>query len=128
TGRAAAGGSTNAAGRAASDTADAAAGDAADAAAAGGGTGGGGGGAGRRDGWVREGERAEPADRVGLDLEVEVHADSLEEVVADLDEPDLDGDLEVLEPPELPEEVNDLVVDLGGVADDQADIEEERGD
>ena len=44
------------------------------------------------------------------------------------DEPDLDRDLKVLQPPELPEQVGDLVVDLGRVADDQADAQEERHD
>ena len=61
-------------------------------------------------------------------VEVEVHPDLLEEVIADGDEPDLDRDLKVLEPPELPEQFGDLLVDLGGVADDQADAEQERGD
>ena len=68
------------------------------------------------------------ADRVGLDREVEVDTDLLEEVVADGDEPDLDRDLKVLEPAELAEQVGDLLVDLGRVADDQADAEEERDD
>ena len=67
------------------------------------------------------------ADRVGLDREVEVDADLLEEVVGDGDEPDLDRDLKVLEPAELPEQVGDLLVDLRRVPDDQADAEEERG-
>ena len=49
-------------------------------------------------------QRAVPADGVGLDLEVEVHADLLEEVVLDRDEPDLDRDLQVLEPPQLAEQ------------------------
>ena len=81
----------------------------------------------RRD-RIRDRERAVLADRVGLDLEVEVDADLLEEVVADRDEPDLDRDLEVLEPAELAEQVGDLLVDLRRVADDQADAEEERRD
>ena len=68
------------------------------------------------------------ADGVGLDLEVEVHADLLEEVILDGDESDLDRDLQVLEPAELAEQVGDLLVDLGRVADDQADAQEERRD
>ncbi len=67
-------------------------------------------------------------DCVGQDLEVEVDTDLLEEVVADGDEADLDGDLEVLQPPELAEQVGDLLMDLGRVADDQADAQEERND
>jgi hypothetical protein len=62
---------------------------------------------------VVDGEGGFPADDVGLDAEVEVDADLLEEVVVDGDEPDLDGDLQVLEPAELPQQVDDLVVDLG---------------
>ena len=77
---------------------------------------------------VRERECAMLADRVGLDLEVEVDADLLEEVVADGDEPDFDGDLKVLKPPELAEQVGDLLMDLGRVPDDQADAEEEGND
>src|SRR5207248_6310462 len=65
---------------------------------------------------------------VGLDLEVEVHANLLEEVILDGDKPDLDRDLEILEPAQLAEQVGDLVVDLRRVADDQADAQEERRD
>ena len=68
------------------------------------------------------------ADALGLDREVEVDADLLEEVVAHGDEPDLDRDLEVLEPAELAEQVGDLFVDLRRVADDQADAQVERRD
>ena len=68
------------------------------------------------------------ADRVGLDLEVEVDADQLEEGVVDRDEPDFDRDLKVLEPAELAEQVGDLVVDFRRVLDDQADAQEERDD
>ena len=81
-----------------------------------------------RCGGVDRGEGRVLADRVGLDLEVEVHPDLLEEVVLHRDEPDLDRDLEVLQSPELAEQVGHLVVDLRRVADDQADAEEERRD
>ena len=77
---------------------------------------------------VRDRERAVLTDRLREDVEVEVDGDVLEERVAEGDEPDLDRDLQVLEPAELPEQVGDLVVDLGRVADDQADAEKERGD
>ncbi len=77
---------------------------------------------------VLDRERGLLADRVRLDREVEVDADLLEEAVADGDEPDLDRDLQVLEPAELAEEVDDVVVDLRRVADDQADVQEERRD
>ncbi len=60
--------------------------------------------------------------------EIEVHADLLEEVILDGDEADLDRDLQVLEPPQLTEQVGHLVVDLRRVADDQADAQEERRD
>ena len=67
-------------------------------------------------------------DRVGLDLEVEVDTDLLEERVVHRDEPHLDGDLKVLKPSELAQQVGDLFVHLGSVLDDQADAEEERHD
>src|SRR6185312_337610 len=76
--------------------------------------------------WRREGRLL--AHGIRLDVEVEIDADLLEEVVADGDEPDLDRDLQVLEPPELLEQLGDLLVDLGRVADDQADAEQERRD
>ncbi len=56
------------------------------------------------------------ANRVGLDIEVEVDSDEFEEVVADGDEPDFDRDLEVLKPAELPQQVGDLLVDFRRVA------------
>ena len=43
----------------------------------------------------RDCERTVLADRVGLDLEVEVDADVLEELILDGDEPDLDRHLKV---------------------------------
>ena len=49
---------------------------------------------------------------VGVYVEVEVHADRLEEVVVDRDKPAFDGNLEVLQPPQLLQEVADFVVDL----------------
>ena len=77
---------------------------------------------------VLHGERGVLADGLGVDLEVEIDADRLVEVIAQGDEPDFDRDLEVLEPAELAEQVGDLVVDLRRVADDQADAEVERRD
>ena len=82
----------------------------------------------QRRGRVRGREGRVFADRVGLDLEVEVDADQFEEGVVDRDEPHFDRDLKVLEPAELPQQVGDLLVDLSGMLDDQADAEEERHD
>ncbi len=57
---------------------------------------------------------------VVVDVEVEVDADPLEEVVVQRDEADFDGHLQVLQPAELFEQVDDLFVDLLRLADDQA--------
>ena len=65
---------------------------------------------------------------VGLDVEVEVDADPLEERVGERDEPDLDRHLEILEPAELLEEVGDLLVHLLRLADDEAEVRLERPD
>ncbi len=69
-----------------------------------------------------------PTNCVGLDIEVEVDADLLEEVIADRDEPDFNRNLEVLEPPQLPEQVGDLFVDFRRVLDDQTQTQEEGHD
>jgi hypothetical protein len=58
----------------------------------------------------------------GLDVEVEVDADPLEEGVVQGDESDLDRDLEVLEPPQLFEQVGDLLVYLLRLADDEREV------
>ena len=79
-------------------------------------------------GRVRDREGTVLADRVGLDLEVEVDTDELEERVVDRDEPDFDRHLKVLQPAKLAEQVGDLLVHFGRVLDDQADAEEERND
>ena len=68
------------------------------------------------------------SDGVGLDLEVEIDTDELEEVIADRDEPDFNRDLKVLEPAKLAQQVGDLFMDFRRVLDDQADAEEERYD
>ena len=81
-----------------------------------------------RIGRVRNRERTMLTDRVGLDIEVEVDADLLEEVIADRDEANFDRHLEVLEPPQLPEQVGDLFVDFRRVLDDQAQAQEEGHD
>ena len=66
--------------------------------------------------------------RVLHDVEVEVHADPLEEVVVERDEADLDGDLQVLHAPQLLQEVDDLLVDFLRLADDEAEVGFEGGD
>ena len=98
--------------------------------AAGGGGGAGGRGGRQEQGHIRVhlGEGGVLADGLGVDLEVEIDADRLVEVIARGDESDFDRDLEVLEPAELAEQVGDLVVDLRRVADDQADAQVERRD
>ena len=96
--------------------------------------------AGRCTGIVVPRERAEAADGhgaetgrrgiliVGGDIEVEVHADVLEEAVAERDEADFDGDLKVLHAPQLLQQVDDLLVDFLRLADDQAEVGLELGD
>ena len=64
---------------------------------------------------------------VGVDVEVEADADPLEEVVVQRDEADLDGNLEVLQTPQLLQEVGDLLVDLLRLADHQAQVRFEGG-
>ena len=59
---------------------------------------------------------------VVLDVEIEVHADLLGEVVVERNEPHFDGDLQVLQPPELLQQVDDFLVDFLGLADDDAQI------
>ena len=65
---------------------------------------------------------------LSCDVEVEVHADPLEEVVVEGDEADFDGDLQVLQPPQLLQQVDDLLVDFLGLADDEAQVGLEGGD
>ena len=62
------------------------------------------------------------SEKVVLDVEVEVYADPLEEVVVQRDEADFDRDLEVLQPPQLLQEIDDLLVDLLRLADDEAEV------
>ena len=66
------------------------------------------------------------SEQVVLDVEVEVHADLLGEVVVERNEPDFDGDLQVLQPPQLLQQVDDFLVDLLGLADDEAQVGLER--
>ena len=68
-----------------------------------------------------------PVDVV-VDVEVEVDADPLEEVVVERDEADFDGDLQVLQPPQLLQQVGDFLVDFLRLADDQAEVGLEGGD
>ena len=79
-------------------------------------------------GWVGDCERSVLADRVGIDLEVEIHTNKLEECIIDCDESDFDRHLEVLEPTKLTQQVSDLVVNLRRMLDDQADAQEEGND
>src|SRR5690606_23855908 len=75
----------------------------------------------RRRTWqqLRAEARAHRAANGVLDVEVEVDADELQEVVADGDEPHFDGHLQVLEPPELIEQLTDFVVYLLGLPHDE---------
>jgi hypothetical protein len=70
--------------------------------------------------------------RIGDDLldwvEVEVHADPLEEVVVEGDEADFDRDLQVLHPPQLLQQIDDLLVDFLRLADDEAEVRGRGGD
>ena len=66
--------------------------------------------------------------RVLRDVEVEVHADPLEEVVAERDEADFDRHLQVLHAPQLLQQIDDLLVDFLRLADDQAQVGFEVGD
>ena len=59
---------------------------------------------------------------VVVDVEIEIDAHSLEEVVVERDEPDLNGHLQVLHPPQLLQEIDDLLVDFLGLADHQAEV------
>ena len=65
---------------------------------------------------------------VGLDVEVEVDTDPLEEGVVEADEPNLDRHLEILETAELLEEIGDLVVHFLRLADNDAQVRRERLD
>ena len=56
------------------------------------------------------------------DVEVEVDADTLEEIVVERDEADFDRHLQILHPPQLLQEIDDLLVDLLRLADDQAQV------
>ena len=65
------------------------------------------------------------ADRWGrsfVDVEVEVDADPLEEVVVERDEADFDRDLQVLSAAQLLQQVDDLLVHFLRLADDQAQV------
>ena len=62
------------------------------------------------------------------DVEVEVDADPLEEAVAERDEADLDRDLQVLHPPQLLQQIDDLLVDFLRLADHQAQVRRRGGD
>ena len=68
-----------------------------------------------------------PSD-VAVDVEVEAHADPLEEVVVERDEADLDGHLEVLQPPQLLQQIGDFLVHVLRLADDDAQVRLEGGD
>ncbi len=57
---------------------------------------------------------------VVLQVEVEVDADRFKEIVVDGDEAALDSHLQVLEPPQLLEQIANFVVDFLRLADDQA--------
>ena len=75
------------------------------------------------------GRRSGPAAvDVVVDVEVEVDADPLEEVVVERDEADFDRHLQVLQPPQLFQQVDDFLVDFLRLADDQAQVGLERGD
>ena len=65
---------------------------------------------------------------VVVDVEVEVDADPLEEVVVQRDEPHLDRHLQVLQAAELFQQVGDLLVNVLRLADDQAQVRRERLD
>ena len=65
---------------------------------------------------------------VRLEVEVEVHADLLEELVAQRDEADFDGHLQVLHAPQLLQQVDDFLVNFLRLADDQAEVGFELGD
>ena len=62
-----------------------------------------------------------PVDVV-VDVEVEVDADPLEEVVVERDEADFDRHLQVLQAPQLLQQVGDLLVDVLRLADDEAQV------
>ena len=57
---------------------------------------------------------------VVLNVEVEIDADRFEEVVVDRDEPAFDGHLQILQPPQLLQQIADFVVHLLRLTDDQA--------
>ena len=72
--------------------------------------------------WTGRKPAAVDRPRFVVDLEVEVHADPLEELVVQRDEADFDRHLQVLQAPQLFQQVDDLFVDLLGLADDQAQV------
>ena len=63
-----------------------------------------------------------------VDVELEVDADPLEEVVVERDEADFDRDLQILHPAQLLQQVDDFLVDFLRLADDQAQVVAELGD
>src|SRR5262249_47690109 len=63
--------------------------------------------------------------RVRLDVDVEVQADPLEETVLDGDDAHFDRHGQVLQPPELFQELGDLLLHVHGLVDDQAHAEGE---
>ena len=57
-----------------------------------------------------------------MDVEIEVDTDAFGERIVERDEPHLDRHLQVLQPPQLIEQVGDLFVNLLRLADHQAEI------
>ena len=68
------------------------------------------------------------AQDVAVDVEVEAHADALEEIVAERDEADLDGHLQVLQPAQLLQQIGDFLVHFLRLADDDAQVRLEGSD
>ena len=81
-------------------------------------------------GVIRHGSAVWPAiwPRVVIDVEVEIDADPFEEVVVQRDEANFDRHLQVLQPPQLVQQIGDLFVDFLRLADDQAQVRRERLD